>query len=95
MQPYRYQISYSSYFSDYYTNVLLQRLNKKKTPSFHDYTVPPQHVLDLGCGEGHWVKEAAAAWAEHGTQIVGFDLVDLVDKSVGSSDAVSWKRGNL
>ena len=57
--------------------------------------MPPQHVLDLGCGEGLWVKEAAAAWGEYGTQIVGFDLVDLVDKSAGSSETVTWKRGNL
>lgn len=57
--------------------------------------MPPQHVLDLGCGQGLWAKEAAGAWAEHGTQVVGFDLVDLIDKSAETSEAISWRRGNL
>ena len=36
-------------------------------------------VLDLGCGQGWWMLEAAHAW-RHGTQVIGFDLVDTTSE---------------
>lgn len=79
--------------SDFYLDTLLKRLNPKDTPTFHDYKVPPQEVLDLGCGEGTWVKDAAAAWSEAGAKVTGFDLVDLVSKDAVPPN-VSWSLGN-
>lgn len=81
--------------SDAYFNLLLRRLNTERSPSFHNYALPPRTVLDLGCGQGIWVQEAAAAWAEAGTKIVGFDLVDLVSEITKLSPSTYWKRGNL
>jgi ubiquinone/menaquinone biosynthesis C-methylase UbiE len=76
--------------------MLLKRLNENGTPTFHDYGAePPMHVLDLGCGQGTWVIEAATAWQYAGTTVTGFDLVDLVGKSAKVPENVSWRRGNL
>jgi SAM-dependent methyltransferase len=30
--------------------------------TFHQFPIPPQVVLDLGCGTGYWVIEAAKHW---------------------------------
>ncbi|KAF7794797.1 hypothetical protein EIP86_005939 [Pleurotus ostreatoroseus] len=57
-------------------------------PSMHSFNTPPAKVLDLGCGTGLWVLEAAQQWtvsaspAAHvrtliipqSTSFVGFDL---------------------
>ena len=80
--------------SDFYFDTLLKRLKPKDMPTFHDYKNPPQEVLDLGCGEGIWVKDAAAAWADAGTKVVGFDLVDLVSKDTSGPSNASWSLGN-
>lgn len=52
-------------------------------------------ILDLGCGQGHWVAEASKFFTQYGTSIVGFDLVDMVSDEVRDMPSVSWKRGNL
>ncbi len=57
---------------------LLKRLNSVDGPSFHHYgNNPPATVLDLGCGEGHWMLDAAVAWKGYGTKVTGFDMVDI------------------
>lgn len=64
------------------------------SPTFHDFgSKPPQTVLDLGCGQGHWVLEAAAIWKD--SQITGFDMVDVTLPAFGSTDNVKFVRGNL
>ncbi|CAK5273495.1 unnamed protein product [Mycena citricolor] len=63
--------------ADRQTFELLRKINSTNTPSFHNYgDQPPMQVLDLGCGAGHWMLDAAAAWRSAGTQIVGFDMTD-------------------
>lgn len=57
--------------------------------------VPPVAILDLGCGQGHWVAEASKFFTQYGTSIVGFDLVDMASDEVRDMPSVSWKRGNL
>ena len=52
-------------------------------------------ILDLGCGQGFWVAEAAQYFAQYGTKVVGFDLVDAVSDEMRELPSVSWKRGNL
>ncbi|KAH8834806.1 hypothetical protein DL96DRAFT_1701829 [Flagelloscypha sp. PMI_526] len=60
---------------DLQTYGLLRKLNP--SPSFHDYgRSPPVSVLDLGCGQGHWLLDAAIAWKDHGTRCYGVDMVD-------------------
>ncbi|KAH7916434.1 hypothetical protein BJ138DRAFT_1169259 [Hygrophoropsis aurantiaca] len=57
----------------------------------------PRRSLDLGCGAGTWILEAAKEWPE--CQFVGFDLVDvqlplaLLPSEVSSR--VMWVHGNF
>ncbi|KAH8119983.1 hypothetical protein DFH11DRAFT_1499327 [Phellopilus nigrolimitatus] len=78
-----------------YFDLLLRRLNSTGMPSFHEYIVPPRSVLDLGCGQGLWAQEAASVWAEMGTKVVGYDLVDLIGEKPKSLPNLSWRRGNF
>jgi SAM-dependent methyltransferase len=79
--------------NDRYTELLLQRLTPPESPTFHDYgSKPPQAVLDLGCGQGHWVFAAAEIWKT--SQFIGFDLVDLTSHTE-KPDNVIFVRGNF
>ncbi|EDR00407.1 uncharacterized protein LACBIDRAFT_334168 [Laccaria bicolor S238N-H82] len=63
---------------DRWTGELLRRLNTTDSPTFYDYgSSPPRQVLDLGCGQGHWVVEAAIKWSRYGTKVIGYDKVDI------------------
>ncbi|KAF9225348.1 hypothetical protein BS17DRAFT_700627 [Gyrodon lividus] len=82
--------------NDRFSEILLRRLNRNQSPSFHD---PGQHtprtILDLGCGAGEWAVEAANYWPS--SQVIGFDLVDPTGlrgpAQVPSN--VQWKQGNF
>lgn len=58
---------------------------------------PPQKSLDLGCGAGFWIVNAAKEWPD--CHFVGFDLVNvqlplkLLDSSIG--DRVTFVHGNF
>ncbi|KAG6380890.1 hypothetical protein JVT61DRAFT_5282 [Boletus reticuloceps] len=58
---------------------------------------PPQRSLDLGCGGGTWVLEAAKEWRN--CHFVGFDLVDvqvplsLLETEI--ANRISWVHGNF
>ncbi|KAJ7678912.1 hypothetical protein DFH06DRAFT_1078177 [Mycena polygramma] len=41
----------------------------------HHFETPPSVILDLGCGGGYWVMEAAKLWPN--AQIIGFDVKDI------------------
>ncbi|KAG1754879.1 uncharacterized protein EDB91DRAFT_1233702 [Suillus paluster] len=57
----------------------------------------PKRSLDLGCGGGTWIVEAAKEWPD--CQFVGFDLVDVqVPLSLLEPDVanrVMWVHGNF
>jgi 2-polyprenyl-3-methyl-5-hydroxy-6-metoxy-1,4-benzoquinol methylase len=82
---------------------LLDKLNSKASPTFCDLiSRPPIRVLDLGCGEGYWVVGAAEHWRKHGTEVIGFDLLELASNmwevpayADGMQPIFSWKQGNL
>ncbi|KAJ7654603.1 hypothetical protein DFH06DRAFT_1047341 [Mycena polygramma] len=88
--------------NDRQTLELLRKLNSTNTPSFHNYGGrPPQAVLDLGCGAGHWMLDAAMAWRNSGTQIFGMDMVDItkglwpIAHRHGIADNLKFVRGNF
>ncbi|THH12290.1 hypothetical protein EW146_g7760 [Bondarzewia mesenterica] len=97
MQPY----TAISLENDRMTNALLRRLTPKGSPSFHDFgNKPPARVLDLACGEGHWVIDAAVTWRARGVKVTGLDLVDInskewddLDRAI--TDNITWVRHNF
>ena len=94
-----WSISFNIVISDRYTDDLLQRINPTGTPAFKFSSRAPTLVLDLGCGQGRWVLEAATYWREFGTKVVGFDLVDIsteyVERKRNVPENVQFVRGNL
>ncbi|KAJ2930934.1 hypothetical protein H1R20_g6148, partial [Candolleomyces eurysporus] len=88
--------------NDRHTGDLLNRLKGTGNPSFYDYgNDPPATVLDLGCGQGHWVVDAAIAWKGHGTKVTGYDMVDISKVLLpwatkqGVADNIRFVRGNF
>ncbi|KAJ3483968.1 hypothetical protein NLJ89_g12019 [Agrocybe chaxingu] len=88
--------------NDRHTGELLTRLNPMGSPTFHNYgNSPPTSVLDLGCGQGHWVIDAAIAWRGYGTKVTGYDMVDISKGLLpwaveqGVTDSIRFVRGNF
>ncbi|KAG6856888.1 hypothetical protein H0H87_012468 [Tephrocybe sp. NHM501043] len=70
--------------------------------TLHKFETPPAVVLDLGCGSGYWVIEAAKKWKE--STIVGFDFKNIQPKLHHAqalrqhkdiAHRVKWVHGNL
>lgn len=65
--------------------------------SFINFDEPPRRILDLGCGTGTWIVEAAKQWPK--CEFVGFDLVnvqvplELLDPSI--AQRITWVHGNF
>ncbi|KAJ7161421.1 hypothetical protein C8R43DRAFT_992828 [Mycena crocata] len=60
----------------------------------------PEHSLDLGCGTGSWIIDAAKEWPN--CDFVGFDLVDiqiplktLPPEYASIAERISWVHGNF
>ncbi|KAF8913138.1 S-adenosyl-L-methionine-dependent methyltransferase [Gymnopilus junonius] len=65
--------------------------------SFADFKEHPTTVLDLGCGTGTWIIDAAKEWPE--CHFIGFDLVNiqipLKILEPSTSSRIEWKHGNF
>ncbi|KAK0208757.1 hypothetical protein DFS33DRAFT_1253760 [Desarmillaria ectypa] len=65
--------------------------------NFGDEEPPPERSLDLGCGTGTWVLDAAKEWPK--CEFVGFDLVNiqiplkLLESSIAAR--ITWAHGNF
>ncbi|KAF5384918.1 hypothetical protein D9615_001123 [Tricholomella constricta] len=80
--------------NDRHLNILLRRLNPLENPSFRDYgRKVPFFVLDVGCGAGYWLLEAANCWVQ--SSITGFDMVDVLIPEVRNNDRITFSRGNF
>ncbi|KAF7302556.1 Methyltransf-25 domain-containing protein [Mycena chlorophos] len=74
--PYMQSFESTVLESERYSHQLLRRLLPDGSPTFHSYKhTPPQSVLELGCGIGAWLQDAARVWRT--TQFVGLDLVNV------------------
>ncbi|KAJ3731905.1 hypothetical protein DFJ43DRAFT_1076306 [Lentinula guzmanii] len=95
--PYMQSYDSVSLSVDRFTHQLLRRLNSNGTPSFYNYVKNkkpiPSSILDLGCGEGHWIIDAHASWPE--AHIVGFDLVDVILPEIRQNERLNFVRGNF
>ncbi|KAF9516643.1 hypothetical protein BS47DRAFT_619424 [Hydnum rufescens UP504] len=75
---------------DFDTLCLLTTLAQTR-PTFHDFGEnPPKRVLDLGCGDGSWIMNAAGVWGE--TEFIGYDMAPVQG---AASDRVTWLNGNM
>ncbi|KAF5385090.1 hypothetical protein D9615_001276 [Tricholomella constricta] len=77
-------------------NKLAQHL--RGSVSFVNFTDgPPERTLDLGCGTGTWIIDAAKEWPA--CEFVGFDLVNIqiplkmLDEAIASR--IEWRHGNF
>ncbi|KAH9942770.1 S-adenosyl-L-methionine-dependent methyltransferase [Amylocystis lapponica] len=96
--PYPVQYTKDSHVYDSWNNLFLNSLCLSVT--MHTFDTPPLMVLDLGCGNGTWILEAAKVWPK--CKFVGFDMQaiqpDLTLHNMGVPDLasrVSWMHGNL
>ena len=71
-----FHLQISWFCSDRYSHALVKELLCGR-PSIHDDVSkkPPAVVLDLGCGDGTWILEAAQCWRT--TRFYGLDLQNL------------------
>ncbi|KAL0580673.1 hypothetical protein V5O48_001314 [Marasmius crinis-equi] len=80
-----------------YEHMSMEKLNSNGTPSFHDYSKlgesPPSCVLDMACGQGFWLLQAATQWPN--SKIVGLDIVDVTLPRVKSRDNIEFIGGNF
>ncbi|KAF6759940.1 hypothetical protein DFP72DRAFT_884720 [Ephemerocybe angulata] len=67
--------------------------------TMHRFNTPPEVVLDLGCGGGHWTLEAAKQWPS--STVVGFDIANIqpnlqdLEHFRHLAPRVKWAHGNL
>ncbi|KAG6910860.1 hypothetical protein DXG01_007177 [Tephrocybe rancida] len=70
--------------------------------TLHEFETPPAVVLDLGCGSGHWVIEAAKIWKD--STFVGYDFRNMqpnlhhpktLKYHRGIAHRIEWFHGNL
>lgn len=95
--PYPQSYDHHVLENDRHADMLLHRL-RSGSPLFCDTgSKAPRTVLDLGCGPGYWVLEAARAWQRQGTFLIGFDMVDVTQGWPSLSERPNFKlvRGNF
>ncbi|PCH42192.1 hypothetical protein WOLCODRAFT_137757 [Wolfiporia cocos MD-104 SS10] len=96
--PYPLQPSQESFVYDNWNHMFLGNLVRNIT--MHTFETPPMRVLDLGCGSGLWVIEAAKKWPS--AVFVGFDILrcqpNLRNSELGLTDfapRISWVHGDI
>ncbi|KAF7310843.1 MAP kinase kinase kinase [Mycena chlorophos] len=85
--------------ADRQTWELMRKLNRNGSPSFHNYGGrAPRSVLDLGCGSGTWLLDAATSWPT--AQVIGFDRTETLRgmwpiAQGNGIDNIQFVRGNF
>ncbi|EPQ52800.1 hypothetical protein GLOTRDRAFT_140421 [Gloeophyllum trabeum ATCC 11539] len=94
-----YPLVYTSDLMDFdnWNHMYMQSIFKSLT--VHHIEQPPRRVLDLGCGGGFWVINAAQQWEE--STFVGFDIQEVqpnLERLPEYEDIcrrVEWVHGNF
>ncbi|KAJ3572211.1 hypothetical protein NP233_g3236 [Leucocoprinus birnbaumii] len=76
-----------------YSYMLLRRLTSSIPTFSTSMDKPPSTVLDLGCGQGHWLLDACYHWPS--AFFTGFDLVDILLPELQECSNVQLLRGNF
>ncbi|KAG6851381.1 hypothetical protein H0H93_005779 [Arthromyces matolae] len=64
------------------------------SPSFHDLNGhEPVQVLDLGCGPGYWMLDAASHWKR--ALITGVDMIDVLVPEARDHKKIFFRQGNF
>ncbi|KAF5352470.1 hypothetical protein D9756_005861 [Leucocoprinus leucothites] len=99
MHPYPHDAVYMQSYdpvmleSEKYSYLLLRRLTSSIPTFSTSMDKPPSNVLDLGCGQGHWLLDASYHWPS--AKFTGFDLVDILLAELQERPNVQLVRGNL
>ncbi|KAI0766737.1 S-adenosyl-L-methionine-dependent methyltransferase [Irpex lacteus] len=97
-----YPVVYSSdqLAHDNWNHMFLKSLSQGLT--LRQYNTPPKDILDLGCGSGLWVMDAAQQWKT--SNFIGYDCLriqpdlSIVTSQPGFEDLakrVQWVHGNF
>lgn len=103
--PYPVKFSPKQLAYDNWNQMFLTSLCRSIT--MHQFETPPSKVLDLGCGTGLWVLEAAKQWTS--STFVGFDVLRVqpnlgrskIASSISSTSTnnfasrIQWMHGNF
>ncbi|KAF8964930.1 hypothetical protein BDZ97DRAFT_1814044 [Flammula alnicola] len=100
-----YPISYSNQMADLFVcfdiwnHMFLTNHFGNLTVTMHRFEQPPARSLDIGCGSGFWVIEAAKKWQN--SKIIGFDIVKIqprlhdIEHLIPLSQRIGWVHGNF
>ncbi|KAJ6623157.1 hypothetical protein B0H10DRAFT_2213838 [Mycena sp. CBHHK59/15] len=92
--PYMQSYEPTALQNEQYTQRLLRRLLPASSPTFHDYGKrPPASALDLGCGTGQWLLDAARMWPH--THFTGLDIVNVALGALEGLHNVHLVRGDF
>ncbi|KDR78877.1 hypothetical protein GALMADRAFT_244511 [Galerina marginata CBS 339.88] len=94
-----YPIAYSNKMADFdiWDHMFLASYFKSLT--MHQFSIPPSVVLDLGCGTGYWVIEAAKKWKD--SKVYGFDAAKIqprleeMEHYKPLAQRIEWVHGNF
>ncbi|KIM28696.1 hypothetical protein M408DRAFT_329163 [Serendipita vermifera MAFF 305830] len=70
-----YPRSYETTAIDHDTSNHIFFTQLSKSVTWHEFSTPPAKVLDLGCGNGVWILDAAKSWPH--SHFVGLDLMPI------------------
>ncbi|KIY73518.1 hypothetical protein CYLTODRAFT_218084 [Cylindrobasidium torrendii FP15055 ss-10] len=79
--------------NDRHFELLLRRFYPPNSPLFFPVSKDPLDVLDMGCGEGNWLRYAASFWPS--TNFIGVDIVDTMTPHITGTTKMRFQLGDV